>query len=191
VAFRQQSGSISALCPESFKWPPTCTAPLLAGPPVILCSDQLANPPASVPVANPTAGGQYPRGYHHAWRHHSAAVVSVAAAAAIGAAVTNRSKTNWLFRTGGSTFSDGERGADGLCRDRTEPAGARSQRARPLSDGARVAPRSMRMQQALAFPKSRFRRGRTLSDCDGRSALTGSCAEPRCVFHQRGAAHTY
>ena len=55
-----------------------------------LCSDQLANPPASISVANSTAGRRYHerRGYHHAWRYHSAAVVraavvTIATAAAI------------------------------------------------------------------------------------------------------------
>ena len=72
-----------------------------------VCSDQLANPPASVGVANSTTRGRYHdwRGYHHthawrhryahAWRHRTAivraAVVAIATAAAIRAAVKSRS----------------------------------------------------------------------------------------------------
>ena len=79
----------------------TDTAPLLAGPPVILCSHELANSPASVGVANSTAGARYHDGWddRHAWNHHGAAavvrtaVVAVATAAAIRAAVKARSTT--------------------------------------------------------------------------------------------------
>jgi hypothetical protein len=83
----------------------TDTAPLLAGPPVVLCSHKLANSPASVGVANSTAGGSYNNrwDYRYAWHYRytwhcwspavvsaaivHAAVVAVATAAAIGAAV--------------------------------------------------------------------------------------------------------
>jgi hypothetical protein len=72
--------------------------PAEAGPPVSLCSDELANRPASVWVANSTAPGCYHdrRDDRHAWSHHSAAVVNaavvaIATAAAIGAAVKARS----------------------------------------------------------------------------------------------------
>jgi hypothetical protein len=72
--------------------------PAEAGPPVSLCSDELANRPASVRVANSTAPGCYHdrRDDRHAWSHHSAAVVNaavvaIATAAAIWAAVKARS----------------------------------------------------------------------------------------------------
>jgi len=79
----------------------TDTAPLLAGPPVILCSHELANSPASVGVANSTAGGRYRDGWddRHAWNHHGAAtvvrtaVVAIATAAAIWPTVKAGSTT--------------------------------------------------------------------------------------------------
>jgi hypothetical protein len=90
--------------------------PAKAGPPISLngfVQIQLANPPASVRVANSTTRGRYHDwwGYHHthawryryahAWRHRTAivraAVVAIATAAAIGAAVKARSASSGDF----------------------------------------------------------------------------------------------
>ena len=62
-----------------------------------LSSDQLANPPASVRVANSTARRSYNNGwdYRHTWRYSAAvvnaAIVTVAMAAAIWATVKAKS----------------------------------------------------------------------------------------------------
>ena len=72
--------------------PPSANGPAFGG----AVSDQLANPPASVRIANSTAGRRCHdrRRYHHARRRSAevhTAVVAVATAAAIRASVKARS----------------------------------------------------------------------------------------------------
>src|SRR5262245_21835875 len=85
--------------------------PASAGPPVSLSSDQLANRPASVRVANTTAPGCYHDRWddRHAWRHHSAAVVHTGVVAVATAA------SIWPSVKAGSTSTSDRNCQASLC----------------------------------------------------------------------------
>jgi hypothetical protein len=85
--------------------------PAKAGPPSQVCLDPLANPPASVRIANSTARGRYHDRWddRHTWRHYSAAVVCAAVVAVTTAAAI------WTAVKAGSTAPGNRNCQTGLC----------------------------------------------------------------------------